>query len=173
MIKIFISLIIFFNFVFGSDLLIHSKVFTHILNYDRNLDKKIIDKEIKFIIIYNNALENDAKNLKNFILKKYKSIKNHPLNIVLIKENNVKKDLKDATAIYLFNLSDEILDFVINFAIKNHIITFANKLEMLKRGVSIALSADRRVKPIINKKIIKKSDIQLNSTLLKVSKIYE
>ena len=118
-------------------------------------------------------MENDAKNLREYILSKYKSIKNYPLNIILIKENSVKRELQDATAIYLFDLSDEALDFVINFATKNHIITFANKLEMLKRGVSIALSADRRVKPIINKKIIKNSDIQLNSTLLKVSKIYE
>ena len=107
------------------------------------------------------------------ILSKYKSIKEFPLDIDLIEQSSIKTKLKKATAIYIFDLDDEPFDYVVTFAIINHLITFANKPQMLERGVAIALSADRRVKPIINKKIIKQSNIKLSSTLLKVSKIYE
>lgn len=167
MYKILLPIIfLFVTKLFPSDILIDSKIFPAIIKYDLNIDKKLINNRIKITIVYHSALEAKAEKLKSLILKKY------DFDIELLSENNIS-NLKETSAMYLFELDREDLQKVLSFAKKREVITFANKLDMLEYGVAISISNQRRPKPIINKRVIRSSNISLSSTLLKASVIYE
>jgi len=172
--KTFLILLLTITTVFANNLIIHSKVFPTVLQYDRDLNKKVDNDRVKFVIVYSDSFESKANEFKELISKKHKKIAKFDLDIEIISEKEVKEsDIIDANGIYFFPINDKIMKYLIDYSIKNSILTFSNINEMLNQGVAIGLLTDRRIKPIINKKIIKKSKIKLNSTLLKVSKIYE
>jgi hypothetical protein len=106
-------------------------------------------------------------------LKEHNSkLDEYDLEIILIDEFNIET-LKKTSAIYLFDINDELIKKVTDFAIKNQILTFANNSNMLKKEIAISLFITKKVQPMINLKVLKDSNISLSHKIFKVSKVYE
>lgn len=153
--------------VIASELEVDAKIFPAIVKYDLNVNNKFVDGKIKISILYQDSFKKKAEKLKKLILKRY------DLSIELIPQNRIVKNLDKTTAIYIFNLDSEYLEYVVNFAKKRNRITFSNSPSLLQYGVMISILNKRRVRPILNRRSIKESRISFSSTLLKVSTIYK
>lgn len=164
-----IYIYIFFSLsIFASELEIDAKIFPAIVKYDLKVDKKLIYGKIRISILYQSSFEKKAKKLKKLISKKYSNF-----SLELIPQNLIFKNLKNTSAIYLFNLDTEYIDYVVNFAKQRNLITFSNTPSLLQYGVAVSILNKRRVRPVLNRAVLKESNISLSSTLLKVSFIYE
>jgi len=162
-----VIIFLFSLFAIASEIEIDAKIFPAIVKYDLKVNKKLVEKQIKISILYQNSFKKRAKKLKKLIQQKYSVL------IELIPQHLILQNLKNTTAIYIFNLDKTYLKYVVNFAKKRNLITFSDSPSLLQYGVTVSILNKRRVRPILNRKIIKESNISFSSTLLKVSFIYE
>ncbi len=162
-----------FSMVFANELVSQSKIFPHFLTYDKDIKDKVFDNCINFVIIYDKFSQNSAEKLKDLILTEHSNkLNDYNLNVIL-SDTLESEVLKKASAVYLFDIDDNLINEITNFTIKNHIITFALNSNMLKKNITISLLIAKKVQPIINLKVLKDSNITLSHKIFKVCKVYE
>ncbi|MFT5874858.1 MAG: hypothetical protein ACI8WT_003837, partial [Clostridium sp.] len=73
---------------------------------------------------------------------------------------------------FLLNSNEKNIEQALEFSRVHKILTISYDSKLLKYGADISMFLGRKVTPYINVNSIRKKDIKLNNTLLRISKIY-
>ncbi len=150
---------------------IHAKIAPRIILMNKNI-KWDRSRKIYITILYEEGDESSADLLKSYIRKNYPNgLKNRYIQISSILYDDFKNSPKNSL-VFLFDSSEFKIDKVLAYCIKNHIITMSYSSTYLKDGVILSLHVGRNLKPYLNIKAAKQSEIIFKNTLLSVSKIF-
>ena len=179
--KKFISLLLISNSIFHLSTLNASSYDSDILNIFSKIvprfiimstQKEKIRDSIEICILNDNIDKLTAVSLQNKIKLNYPNgIKNHPIHILNPSPQKINI-CKNSQLMFLFNSDEEHINKALLFAYKHNILSMAYDKKLLQNGVAISLFIGKKVVPYINMEAIQKSNIELNSILLRVSKIY-
>ena len=98
-------------------------------------------------------------------------IKNYSIDIRHASYKNLS-NCKKSEILFFLSASDENVKQITSFSKKHQILTISYNQDRLEDNVDISLHLGRKIVPYLNMKAIQKKDIQLNNTLLRISKIY-
>jgi len=161
-----------FSFTINESILkIHATLVPKISLMDYNYKKKCTNNSITINIVYEKINYLSALSLKEMIDKKYKN----GINSYTIKTNLItykKLNAKAANIYYLFPSSKRNIKKAIEIAHKHEGLTFSYLKDTLKYGVMMSLNIGIHVKPVLNLKAVKKSNITFRPVLLDISTIY-
>jgi len=73
----------------------------------------------------------------------------------------------------MFNTSEENIEKALSFSYKYSLLSVSYDERLLDKGVELSMFLGRKVTPYININSLRKSGIELNNVLLRISKIYE
>lgn len=164
---------------------------TNILNasiYDEDI-LNIFSKVLPRLVLMSSQ-KNDIKNKINICLlrdeidertallliertNKYypNGIKDYQINFIITSYANISECI-NTSASFLFNSNDANIKEALEFSHAHRILTISYDSKFLKDGVDISMFLGRKVTPYINAKSIRNKDIELNNTLLRISRIY-
>jgi len=164
----------------GTRIRIGLKLFRTILAADTQIkQKKDPEGELALAIVYksnqSDALLYSGKLLKLGKGKNQGKIKKIPITTKTFSIEQLEKlsNFKPAGIYLVEAFEDENLQELINYAINHQIIIYSPFAGAVEQGVTASLIIEARVKPYINSKTLKTSQLQLKSFFLKVSKKYE
>jgi len=156
------------------------KLFRAILAADLQIKTKTNnDNELPLLIVYkNNSVTGQkfAENLMQLGKKNTRAkIKNIPIKVTYISYHTfpVGQHEQPAGIFLVDKMSMQELAPITSYAIKNKIITYSPFEGDVQKNITAGLAIGARVRPIINMKTLKESDIQIKSFFLKVAKKYE
>lgn len=149
---------------------LHSKVFPKIILTDKNIENKLVDKKLKITILYNEIDLNIANSLKNAMNEKYKTIKNIPIEINIQQYSEFNKN-QLSSAYYLLGGDKKIINSICTNLQNNSRFTFSYDSNYLDDGVLMSLNISKKVSPIINLNVLKRSRIKLQDSIFKIAKI--
>ena len=132
--------------------------------------KKYLKEDIPLCIIRDKIDANSADLLIELLQKNYpKGILDMPLH-VKVTDFTSYVTCRDSALIFLFNSTQENIAHVVTFAKKQIVVSYSEKV--LDQGADISLFIGRKLKPYINVKHLNAKGINIEHTLLRVSKIY-
>ena len=143
---------------------IESVLYPKLLYFDKNLSQKISDHTILFQIIYDDRYEEDAKRLA--ILLTRQEVDGKKIEVELSRQPSDKPP----TA-YILALSPSHMEQMIPKLQGDRLIFTVDPDAIRYAHISIYVGA--RIAPYINPWLIKKSHIELDTTLLKIARFYE
>lgn len=79
---------------------------------------------------------------------------------------------QSAQMLFLLNSSELNIEKAVKFSNEHTIITMSYDAKYLEKGVSLSLFLGRKVAPYINMGVFRKTGIELDNVLLRISKIY-
>lgn len=151
-------------------------IFPRVVAVDNHFRDKLIDgDEVQLVFLYSkNKLR--ASELAARINDNGKSIGG--MKVIASVKNivNIKKDKsgKNPTAMFLSErFSDDELVSIMAFAESNSRLVFSPFSGDVERGATVGISVTNRVKPYFNLNTLRRSDIDINALLMKMSKRYE
>jgi hypothetical protein len=152
-------------------LLIYAKIVPRIMALDHTPRERKGDIPV-LCILYEKGDEKVAKDLA-ISIGKNASGKNREKNLVVrtLTYHDVDK-CDDATSFLLLPAGERNLKRALREAHTRKILTFAYDKAMLGYGAVISLHPGKRVYPLINVRVVKEDRLELDPTLLQVSKIY-
>lgn len=134
--------------------------------------KQTIQKQIDICILYHKLDERSAISLIENIQKNYPNgIKNYPLKLTKSDYETIGKCQKSQLA-FMFNANDTIMNDSIRFLNTNTVLTMSYDSRYLDNGVESTLYLGRKVIPYINMGALRENNIELENTLVQISKIY-
>lgn len=138
---------------------------------DYNLKERSVDNSIVIAIFYEPIDYKDASFLKKLIDLKYaQGIGDYKIKTQLVsypEDLNIK-----ANIYYLFPTNISNIKRAIKSATLNQALTFSYSQRDLEQGVMLSVLVGVKVKPILNLKAIKSSNITFRPVLLDISEIY-
>ena len=138
---------------------------------DKNIDKKIIDDYIEISIYHEERDYDYALQFKNAISKKYKdNIGKYKFKCLLRLYSDVQ--YRKTSAIYLLPSNTKNMSKIIDFANDNSIMTLAFSVEDLKNNALLSIDINKKVSPVLNFQVLKKSNISLRDILLRIARRY-
>ena len=138
---------------------------------DKNIDEKIIDDYIVISIYYEERDYDSAILFKNAISKKYKdNIGKYKFKCVLRLYSDIK--YRKASATYLLHSSTKNMSRIIDFANDNSIMTLTLSVDDLRKDALISIDINKKVTPVLNFQVLKKSNILLRDILLRIARRY-
>lgn len=162
------------------------KLFRATLSADTEIIHKAhLNKELILALIYSGNKTSDTLRAERFVeqFKKNKStsnIRKFPVKIqllseqVMLNDSEIKTSYSDMAGIYFLDqLSDDSIRSITELAIKHQLITYSPFKGDVEMGVLGGLSVEAKVRPYINMKVLKRSNIQLTPFFLKVIKRYD
>jgi len=156
------------------------KLFRTILAADMQIKEKLDDKgQIALAIIYKSDEEQaqryGEKLRKMGKGKKRGKIKKIPISVDIIPSTELDKlSERKYAGIYLVEeVEGTSLHFLIDYGIKQQLILYSPFAGAVEQGVTAGLVIEARVKPYVNSRTLKTSQLQLKSFFMKVSKQYE
>lgn len=168
--------LLFANLVYAEDkekslLSIQAKLYPRIVLFDKSFKKRLNDGVIDFVIIANKD-NKSAKKFKKMIEKNYPhDINKIPINIRIHTGKELFKD-SIPTAIYFYDDS-LISKELVKLACKYKIPSFGYSTESFKSDALITIEVLDKVKPLINKKVLKNCSIPFLASFLKLARIYD
>ena len=131
-----------------------------------------IKDEINICLLRDDIDERTATSLIEKTNKYYPNgIKNYQINFIKTNYSNINQCINTAAS-FLLNSNDPNIKHALEFSHAHKILTISYDSKLLKDGVDISMFLGRKVTPYINAKSIRNKDIELNNTLLRISKIY-
>ncbi len=171
---IYFSTILFSSSINSSVLKIHATLAPKLLLMDYDFKEKITNNTINIVIAYENNDYKEAQFLKRTIEQKYKDgLKSFNLSITIVSYNNINSYNTKANLYYLFPTNQQNIINIIKKAKKSNALTFSYEKSNLQNGVMSSVLIGSKVKPILNLKAIKSSNITFRPLLLKISEIYQ
>ena len=176
-----INLFLIINILFGTTLLnasnydddtlnIFSKILPRFIMMSSQKEK--IKENIEICILNDNIDSLVATSLINKVKNNYPNgIKNYNINFITSSYKSLNK-CENTQLVFMFNSNKENIHNAFNLTNKYQILSMSYDEVLLKDGVNISLFIGRKVVPHLNMQSIKKSKIELNNILLRVSKIY-
>jgi len=174
--KNLIILLIFFFYFFNNlkaDLLsIHQRIIPiSLLQINSIMHKQ--DKNINFIII---SSKNQMAKAIEFRKNLPNKIKIFNLHKTIVNTNNAKQYLSKHShfidGIYLFDIDEKELNYIINFANQHHIVTYGYSKKTLKLGALLYIDYTNKIHFFMNKSSIKKANIHFNNQFLQLMEFY-
>ncbi len=150
---------------------IQAKLFPRIILFDKSFKDRLSDGFINFVIIAKDSDKN-AKNFKKMIEKNYhNSINKIPIKIIINNGINLFKNYIP-TAVYFFDAKLVTNDLFKNIC-KNKIPSFGYSVKSFKLKALITIEVLNKVKPLINKGVLKQCAIPFSASFLKLARIYD
>lgn len=151
-------------------------IFPRIVAVDNHFREKLVDKnKVRLVFLY---VENKkrAENLAERMEQENKNIGGMGVMVSALSISSATKikDKQSPTAIFISErLSDEDLKAVMAYAETENRLVFSPFSGDVERGATVGISVTNRVKPYFNLLSLKKSRVDINALLMKMSKIYE
>ncbi|MBV5320266.1 MAG: hypothetical protein JZU62_01150 [Sulfuricurvum sp.] len=134
--------------------------------------KKNIQNQMEVCILYDKLDERSAVSLIEKIQNSYPNgIKNYPIKLIKSDYGSIDKCRKSQLA-FMFDSDDSTINNSIRFLNSYSILTVAYDAKYLGKGVDATLFLGRKVMPYININALQHSGIELDNTLVQISKIY-
>ena len=151
-------------------------VFPRIVAVDNNFRSKLnSDKKVRLLVLYDKNKVR-AQRLVEQLTSKNKNIggMNVTADISSVVDGFVFDQKNQPTAIFLSErLGDVGLSKVMTYAEEENRIVFSPFVGDVERGVTVGISVTNRVKPYFNLPALKRSKVDVNALLMKMSKRYE
>ncbi len=161
------------------------KLFRALLAADLNIKTKVNSEgKMPLLLIYKDNSTKGKKFSKELLSLGQKNgqaqIKNIPINVsylsyqeFLSQQHNLQEHSPPAGIFLLDKFSSDELQLISAYGIKYHLIIYSPFDGDIENDITAGLSIGVRVRPIVNLKILKTSEIQIKSFFLKVAKKYE
>lgn len=134
--------------------------------------KADIKKEIEICILHDNVDEKIALSLISKTNDYYPNgIKDYQLKFIQTNYSETNKCV-NSSLMFLFNSNNENIKQALKFSHKYKELTISYDSKLLENGTDISMFLGRKIIPFININSIKEKNIELNNTLLRISKIY-
>ena len=151
-------------------LLIYAKIIPKIMLLDHT-DRRNPPKRPILCILYEKGDRSTAEKLEKMILANLPGKERKRVGIVS-KPYTQTEDCENVSAFLLLNTRADRAKRAIDFAKRNHLLSFAYDNNLLAYGVIVSLHAGKRVYPIVNIDAIKQNRLRLDPLLFQVAKIY-
>lgn len=134
--------------------------------------KTTIQNKIEICILHDKLDERTASSLVDRIQNNYPNgIKNYKLNVINSDYTDIDLCRKSQLA-FLFDTDEKNMDNSIRMLNKNTVFTMSYDAKYLVNGVDATLFLGRKVVPYINMRALRQSGIEIDNTLVQISKIY-
>lgn len=150
-------------------------IFPRIIAVDENIDRKLdTDKRVQLVVAYGRDTVT-AQNQVSVLTTSVQNIGGRPLTVRALSVNSLfNADPGTVSGLFLSErLEDGELESILQFARERHIIVFSPFSGDVERGVAAGIAVGSQVKPYFNLSTLKRSEIAINPTLLRISKHYE
>ncbi len=144
-----------------------ASIFPKILLLDKKLQNKLIDGEIIYTVVYEKNDYFTAREIRDFINKKYSNIIDgfkYKVNLVEFSELST---LTRASAFYVLNSKDQIKK-VADIAKKIGVISFAYDVKNLKNGLLLSLMLEKSTVLYLNKRNLYTKNIDFVNIFLQM-----
>jgi len=138
---------------------------------DYNFKEKIKNNKLVIVILYKANEYRAAERLKNRIDSRYPEGINS-LTIVSQTLPYSKLTTSNANIFYMFPAPKETILKAVAYAYTKKALTFAYDEQDLHYGVMVSLNIAKKIKPVLNLKAIKKSNIEMRPVLINISHIF-
>ena len=168
-----IVFILFISNINADNLLIHKRIIPISLLQIKDIVNKY-DKKILIVIVAKQIQIEQAFKFKELLPKTIKTFK---LKAVIVKDKDLQyyslKNQDFIDAFYCFDLSDNSYKFLDTFTKTNHIPSFSNTLDGLKKGNLLYIEFKNKIKIFINLEVFKKTKINFNNQFMQMVDIYD
>lgn len=157
--------------VYDDDVLnIYSKILPRLILMSTK--KNMLKEKIDICILHDKIDERIAVSLAEKISSEYpEGIKNLKINMT----NTLYTDIdacQNSQIAFLFNSSETTIEKATEFSDKHRMMTMSYNSKYLDNGVGLSLFLGRKVIPYINMSAFRKTGIELDNVLVRISKIY-
>lgn len=134
--------------------------------------KNNLQDKIEICVLHDKVDERTALSLIDKIDSNYPNgIKNY--KIKLVNSNYSHIDVcQNSQLAFMFDTGDKNIDKTIKYSNEHTIFTMSYDPKYLEKGVNASLFLGRKVTPYINMNALRKSGIELDNILVRISKIY-
>ena len=153
-------------------LLIYAKIVPKVMVLDHTTHQNGQNPK-RLCILYEKGDRRVAKQLANMIEKNMAADRKNRIRIDILRYERTSLCKRDVSAFLLLKTDLKRLRRAIDYAIKNHLLTFAYDRTMLRYGAAISIYTGKKVYPVINIEAVKKGKLQLDPFLLQIAKLYD
>lgn len=150
-------------------------IFPRIVALDNNFNSKLSNDGVATLaFVYRNNNE-VAKDLVTLTSKRIASLAGRKLLTVAMQlEMQLDAISHKPTALFVSEpLGDIEFQLLLDYAVTHHVLLFSPFLGDVERGATVGIVITSRVRPYFNMNTLTKSSIEINATLIKMSKHYE
>lgn len=151
-------------------------IFPRIVAVDNHFRKKLVDdNKVKLVFLYSEN-KRRAENLAERMEEENKNIGGMGVMASALSISNATKGMakQRPTAFFISErLNNDDLNRVIAYAEARNRLVFSPFSGDVERGVMVSISVTNRVKPYFNLEALRRSKVDINALLMKMSKIYE
>lgn len=134
--------------------------------------KNTIQSKIEICILHDKLDERTASLLIDKIQNNYPNgIKNYKFKLINSDYTGIDSCSKSQLA-FLFDTDEKILDSSVRILNKNSVFTMSYDAKYLANGVDATLFLGRKVLPYMNMGALRQNGIEMDNTLVQISKIY-
>lgn len=149
---------------------IYSKIIPRLVLMSSQKDK--LEENINICLVNDEIDRLTMDSVASKVQESYPSgIKKYSVDIHRANYENLS-NCKESEIIFFLFATDKNVKQLTIFSKKHQILTISYHQERLQDDVDISLDIGRKIVPYLNMKSIQKKNIQLNNTLLRISKIY-
>lgn len=175
--KTALLLVLLVNFAYGytyNKLLLKAQasIFPKIIMLDKKVDKKLVNGEIVYVIVYEKDDYYTALEIGEFIESNFKDGMNRYSYKIDLVEYSEFSDETQATAVYALN-SDKHIHKVMRSAIRKGIISFAYDINYLKQGILFSLMLEKSTVIYLNKEVLDTKRIDFVDSLYQIVNFVE
>lgn len=166
--------------VFSSDtderrVKISLSIFPRVIIVDDHFRDKVTDNNVINLAFVYDKDRARAQDLRKLFLKKSQTVAGMTLKVKPVAADNVT-DLEEPSFTALFvteRIGDEQFGKLVEYATRRHLVLFSPFSGDVERGATAGISVTSRVKPYFNIGTLERSQIEINSLLMNMSKRYE
>lgn len=135
-------------------------------------EKAKYNERVEICVLHDKMDERSALSLTEKISAEYPSgIKNLKIKMTSTAYSNM--DIcENSQMLFLFNSSDSNIEKAAKFSNEHKVMSMSYDAKYLENGVALSLFLGRKVVPYINMNSFRKTGIELDNVLLRISKIY-
>jgi len=134
--------------------------------------KNTIQTKIEICILHDKLDERTASSLIDKIQNNYPNgIKNYKLKLINSNYSDIEMCYKSQLA-FLFDTDEKNMDSSIRILNKNSVFTMSYDAKYLLNGVDATLFLGRKVVPYMNMSALRQNGMEIDNTLVQISKIY-
>ncbi|MDD2950230.1 MAG: hypothetical protein PHU29_05530 [Sulfuricurvum sp.] len=134
--------------------------------------KKTIQTKIEICILHDKLDERIVSSLIDKIQNNYPNgIKNYRLKVISSNYSDIDMCYKSQLA-FLFDTDEKNMDNSIRVLNKNSVFTMSYDAKYLANGVESTLFLGRKVVPYMNMSALRQNGMEIDNTLVQISKIY-
>lgn len=152
-------------------LTLQSKVFPKIILADKDISEKLINNTIEITILYEEIDIVIVNRLKKSIEENYPKLKDFDVVIKTLEYQDFSKITPLSSAYFFLSGKEKDIVQISDFIIKNKRLNFCYEKNYIDLGIIFGLEISSSVSLLLNLNSLKKSEINLENSIFKVTKI--